>query len=373
LGQEQSGPCVSCFLPTHRNPSEKKEDRMRLKNLLNEAERRLAGRGMRSPQVRALLEPARDLLNEEPFWETLRDGLAFFRSASLFRVYTVSIPIREFLDVGDRFHLKPLLPVLRSDGRFYLLGLSQERVILLEGTRESLVELAVPDLPRDLASALHVEQFPPEHTLELRTQTSRAGGQGAIFHGHAEEYEDVTRYLREYFRQVDRAVTVFLRGSRAPLLLAAVDYLHPLYAEANRYPHLLRSGVHGNPEVFNVEELHRRAWSIVESTLDLELDRALFEYSDLGGGPRSSEEPSTILVGAYFGRIGRLFVAEDTELWGRFDPNTLSLSVHPTRRQDDVELLDWAAIRTVSADGAVYVVPRARVPGGGPMAALFRF
>jgi hypothetical protein len=364
---------VSCYLPTHRNPSEKKEDRMRLKNLLNEAEDRLAGRGLRSPVVRELLEPARDLLDHEAFWESLRDGLALFVSPTLFRVYTVSIPTREFLAVGDRFHLKPLLPVLRSDGRFYLLGLSQERAILLEGTRESLVEVPVPDLPKDLVSALHLESFPPERTLEFRTQTSISGGRGTIFHGHAEEAEDVTRFLLEYFRQVDRAVSAFLRGSRAPLVVAGVDYLHPLYAEANTYPYLLVDGVYGNPDVFNIEDLHRRSWRVIESALDLELDRALFEYADQAGGPRSSEEVSTILVGAYFGRVGRLFVAEDLQLWGRFDPDTLEVRVHESRQDDDVDLLDWAAIRTVSTDGLAYVLPRARIPGGGPMAALFRF
>jgi hypothetical protein len=299
--------------------------------------------------------------------------LAVFVSPSLFRAYTVSTPIREFLEVGDRFYLKPLLPVLRNDGRFYLLGLSQERVVLLEGSRESLQEVAVPDLPKDLPSALHLESFPPERQLEYRSQAPKAGRRMGLFHGHAEEAEDISRFLLDYFHAVDRAVSAFLRGRRAPLLLAAVDYHHPLYAEANTYPHLLRHGVFGNPDGFNVEDLHGRAWAVVKASLDQDLDRALGEYREMGGGPRSSEEVSTILIGAYFGRIGRLFVADDMQLWGRFDPQTLGVSVHDPRQDGDVDLLDWAAIRTVSTDGAAYVVPRDRVPGGVPMAALFRF
>jgi len=323
--------------------------------------------------VRELLEPARDLLDHEAFWESLRDGLALFVSPALFRVYTVSIPLRQFLEVGDRFYLKPLLPILRSDGRFYLLGLSQERVVLLEGSRESLLEVPVPDLPKDLASALHLESFPPERHLEFRSQSPKAGRRVGMFHGHADEAQDITRFLLDYFHPVNRSVSTFLRGSRAPLVLAAVDYLHPLYAEVNTYPHLLRVGVMGNPDVFNIEDLHRRAWKVVESSLDLELDRALFEYAELAGGPRSSEDASTVLVGAYFGRVGRLFVAEDVELWGRFDLQTLEVSVHASRQEGDVDLLDWAAVRTVSTDGVVHVLPRSRLPGGGAMAALFRF
>jgi hypothetical protein len=38
--------------------------------------------------------------------------------------------------VSDRFHLKPLLPLLTGDGKFYLLTLSQEdEVKFFEGSR----------------------------------------------------------------------------------------------------------------------------------------------------------------------------------------------------------------------------------------------
>jgi hypothetical protein len=39
---------------------------------------------------------------------------------------------------SDRFHLKPLLPLLTGDGRFYILALSQNQVRLLQGTRYSV-------------------------------------------------------------------------------------------------------------------------------------------------------------------------------------------------------------------------------------------
>jgi hypothetical protein len=40
--------------------------------------------------------------------------------------------------VTDRFHIKPLLPLLSGDGRFYVLALSQSEVRLLQGTRYSV-------------------------------------------------------------------------------------------------------------------------------------------------------------------------------------------------------------------------------------------
>ena len=94
---------------------------------------------------------------------------------------------------------------------------------------------------------------------------------------------------------------------------------------------------------------------------------------DSAGGPRSSQEVSTILVAAYFGRVSRLFVQRDVELWGRFDPETLAVRVHDRKEKGDVDLLDWGAVRTLSTDGVVHSLPGDRIPGRGPMAALFRF
>jgi hypothetical protein len=373
LSEAPPEPSVSCFLPTHRNASDKKEDRTRLKNLLNEAEERLIARDMRTPEARRRLEPARELLEDDPFWETVRDGLAIYLSPSIFRAYSVSSPLREFLEVGDRFHLKPLLPALRGDSRFFLLALSQQRIALLEGTRESLLEVAVPRLPRNIVSALHVESFPQERQLESRGQAPKAGRRRSMWHGHAPETEDMTRFLTDYFHSVDDAVSAFLRGDRSPLLVAAVDYLHPLYAQVNSHPPLLSDGVYGNPDGFNIEDLHQRAWGVVGAAIERELEKALTEFREVAGGPRSSYEISTILVGAYFARVGRLFVAQDVDLWGRFDPQTLEVAVHPRREPGDVDLVDWAAARTLSTDGVVHAVPRDRVPGGGPLAALFRF
>src|SRR4029078_9485137 len=148
---------------------------------------------------------------------------------------------REFVPVGSRFHLKPLLPVLERDGRFFLLGLSQRRVALFEGTPESFVEIRVPHMPQDLASALHVESFPPERDILFRSQTPL----------------DDTSFLLDFFQSVDRAVVPALRGQRAPLVLAAVEYLHPLYAQVNSYPRLLPDGIRGNPQTFAGDSLQR--------------------------------------------------------------------------------------------------------------------
>jgi hypothetical protein len=360
-------------MPTHRVPTEKKEDRVRFKNLVRKAESLLVERGLRTADAADLLRPARELLEADLFWEHTLDGLAVFAAPGFFRHYAEPLALREIVLAGEDFHLKPLLPLLQAGGRYYLLALSQKRVALLEGSPEALDPIPLPGLPQTVASAVALESYPPERYVGFHAQSPKAGRRRTIFHGQAEESQDAVRYLHDFCRRVDEKVSAFLRGERAPLVLAAVEYLHPIYAEANTYPNLLPEGVRGNPEEYNVEELHRRSRAVAARAMEAERRRALEQYRALGGGPRSSEDLGTIVAAAHCGRIERLFVADGEERWGTFDPRTLDVRVHDRPRPGDRDLLDFAAVRTILTDGHVYATPRDGMPGRALLAALFRY
>jgi hypothetical protein len=86
LMEQPGGTCVSLFLPTCRAGRETRQGRIRLKNLLREAERRLLACRLRSTEVKEVLEPIRALVEDALFWRDQRDGLALFRSPDVFRI-----------------------------------------------------------------------------------------------------------------------------------------------------------------------------------------------------------------------------------------------------------------------------------------------
>lgn len=85
-------------------------------------------------------------------------------------------------------------------------------------------------MPESLADILRRDDA--EKQLQFHTGTSGGGGGGrpAIFHSHGSE-EDLKEDILRYFRQIDRGVEELLKGQRAPLVLAGVDYLLPIYRE----------------------------------------------------------------------------------------------------------------------------------------------
>ena len=125
-------PCISLFTPTTRGVGH--EDSKRFKNLVGELEERLPASGQGGSEIKGLLRPAQALLDDPPFWQNVSQGLAVFISPEIVRPYRLPIPVPEQVIVAERFHIRPMLPLLTGDGRFYVLALSQKNVRLLHGT-----------------------------------------------------------------------------------------------------------------------------------------------------------------------------------------------------------------------------------------------
>ncbi len=389
LMEKPAGPCVSIYFPMYRAFPEIQQNPVRLKNLLREAEERLVEYGLRGAEARKILEPAQLLLDDALFWQYPSDGLAVFCARDVFRVYRMPLRFDELVVVAERFHLKPLLTLITNNGQFLVLALSQNEVRLLQGTRHSVTQVELEDVPSSLAEALKYDD--PEKQLQFHTGTQGASfpgggsrqaaifygpgprGEAAMFHGTGAGDEDKKNDILRYFQQIDRGLQDLLRNRRAPLVLAGVEYLFPIYGEANSYAYLLDEGITGNPEELKPEELHERAWPIVEPHLLQDQAAAVEQYMQLIGTGRTSNSITETLPAAYYGRVDTLFVAFGVQQWGTFDPETAEVHLHEQAEPGDQDLLDLAAFYTIVNSGTVYVIEPEQVPDNAPLTAVFRY
>ena len=157
------------------------------------------------------------------------------------------------------------------------------------------------------------------------------------------------------------------------MALAGVEYLFPIYTEANTYPHLLNHGVEGNPETLSLEELHERAWAIVQPHFQEAQQGAAAHYQQLANTEQASKDIRAIVPAAHYGRVDTLFVAVGLQSWGAFDPQTNTIDIHREEEPGDEDLLDLAAVQTLLHGGKVYAMEPAEVPDGVPLAAVFRY
>jgi hypothetical protein len=363
--------CASLFMPTHRRGKETQQDPIRFRNLLDQVEARLQSKGVRSSDVKEMLKPARRLLNDQDFWLHQSDGLAVFLDSEECRVYRLPLRFEELVVISDRLHLKPLLPLFTSDGHFYILALSQNRVRVLEGTKYTVDEVDLGDMPRSMEEALQYDQF--EKQLQFHTGTSTGSGQrSAMFHGHDVREEEKGRILK-WFRTIDEELSALFSDSRSPIVLAGVEYLFPIYKEAASLPHLVVEGIGGNPEELKPEELHGLAWPIVEPIFSQAHEKAAARYRQLAGTGYTTTDVKEAVLAAFHGKVDVLFVAVGVQVWGYFDPDSNAVYVDGDLKPGDQDLLDAAAVHTILNGGIVYAVGPEDVPDNERVAAVFRY
>lgn len=376
MRKEQQG-CVSIYMPTHRTGTDAQQDPIRLKNLLREAEKQLSTQGIGRREVQNMLEPASMLLQDSTFWQHQSDGLAIFISANRVRRYRLPLNFEEFVGVMDNFHIKPLLPLFTGDGQFYILALSQNEVRLLNGTRDSVSEVEIGQVGGSLAEA--IPSVNHQMSLQIHSSGSAGGmsGSGSVtFHGQGGGCdESAKKDLLRYFRLVSDGLTEFLQGDRVPLVLAGVEYLLPIYKEANTYPNLIDTVIKGNPDLLSANELHKTAWDILGPHFQAAQVEAVAQYQQLAGqaSERVADTLEKIVPAASDGRVETLFVATGVLQWGVFDPVTNQIELHSQQEAGDEPLLDLAAVQTYLKGGIVYTVQPEKVPGGAYAAAVFRY
>jgi hypothetical protein len=369
--------CVSIYMPTHRTGVDAQQDPIRLKNLFGQVEKRLSDRGVGTRDIQSLLEPVKKLLQDSNFWQHQSDGLAIFVSSSGIRHYRLPLGFEEFVAVMNHFHIQPLLPLFTGDGQFYILALSQNEVRLLNSTRHSVSEIDIGQVGGSLAEAILSDGH--QASLQLHSSGSTGGmtGGGSVtFHGQGggSDEGDKNELLR-YFHLVSDGLTEFLQGDRVPLVLAGVEYLLPIYKEANTYPNLMDTVITGNPDLLSADELHKSAWDIVSQRFQTAREEAVAYYRQLAGqaSERVTDTLEKIVLAASDGRIETLFIAAGAQHWGVFNPDTNEIEHHAQMESGDESLLDLAAVQTYLKGGTVYAVEPDKVPGGTTAAAVLRY
>lgn len=368
---EGQTPAVSIFMPTHRAGPEIQQDPIRLKNLLKQAEEQIISAGTRPAEARELLAPVAALINDAAFWRHQEDGLAIFRSPDVCRIYRLPLAMEEFVQVSNRFVVKPLLPMLVNESRFYVLALSQKAVRVLEGSRDHVQRVELPAVPQGVDEALPKGTSPQDqhYSLPLGPNSSTR------FHGHGAGTDDMDVVnVTRYFQRVWDGLKDRLKHRHpAPIVLACVEYLAPLFKEAAGDAHILEPIIAGNPDGLSDEELHHRAWTILEPHILKAREQATAQFREGLAKGRASHTLLDVLTAAHQGRIATLFIPLGIHRYGRFDFGRLSLEEHDNEQPGDDELFDLAAIQTLLHGGTLYGSNPSDMPDQRPIAAVYRF
>ena len=336
-------PCVSLYIPTARAGQEAFQGALHLKNLLREVEQSLPA-GAKN----GMLKEAYRLVDDLPFWQYQDAGLALFLTDGEAYISKISMPVKARHVVGDNFDVTQLLPSLMLDGKFYVLALSQDNVRVVEGSRHRYEEIEIPGMPKSMEEAIAIggsEKQQQRHGGASGPPTffGSGGGQGS---------EDQKEDIKRFFDRVDAAFSKYVAQNPAPVILAGVEYLLPIYRIANTGATLWEDEIRGNYDRAPAAELHDAGWRIASGHFAKRMEKAKSQFSAANGNGAASTSQKEILAAAEAGRVATLFVAHDHP-----ESPTFNCLIHAT----------------LSSGGEVFAASNAEMPAGKPLAATFRY
>jgi hypothetical protein len=346
---------VSIYLPT--SPASRGDaEQIELKNLGGEAVRQLEQAGAKASDVAAIEEEVADLIDDDEFWRHQARSLALFLTPTSSTTFRLPHNLTSMVEVSDRFHLKPLLRALTFPHTAFVLALSQGSVRLLEIAPElEPGTVAVPDLPSDVASAVG------KSSIRDRAPSGRIQGS-----------EGQKTRMRQYARQVDQALRPLLNGLDVPLILAAAEPLDSIYRSVNSYPHLLSTGIPGNPDSSSDAELAESARRVLDELYAAEL-RTLHEtYGQRLAQRRASADIADVARAATYGLVDTVLVDIDESVPGSVDEDG-GVTLDDADDAVNYGVVDEIARRVWLNGGKVLAVRRDDIPGNGSVAAILRY
>lgn len=379
LASARGGPCVSLYLPTHVGGAGGEADAIELRGVMERAEGALKARGLSPSEVARILSEARQLAQNGEFWRGRSLGLAIFAAAEFHRAWRLPVTFDAASFVANRFYLKRLLPAANEGARCLVLALSQNNVRLFEATRSSIAEAPVDGLPANLTETLNYINVDRGEQVHSATRAGgvgneRGGKQSAVFHGQGGEPDAAKSDLMQFFREIDRLLRPTLRNETAPLLLAGVQYLLPIYREANTYSHLAEEEIHGNLDRLSAEDIHERVAPILRERGERTRRDVVSDYRRLAGTGKTTDDASKVFAAAAQGRVQTLLLRPQANpLWAL--PKEDGAEPPPCDRNATgaEELTEWAFSETVARGGTAYFVAPHEAAFEGPMAAILRY
>jgi hypothetical protein len=145
LQQKIAHPAVTITLPTHRTSPENQQDPIRVKNLVEQATKRLLEEFSKR-EIAPLLDRLQQLVEDIDYRYTL-NGLALFVNRDFSRAVQLPFSLRENVNVGETFLTRDLVFAMNRTPRYWTLVLSEKPTRLFEGTRDTFIEIQEGGFP----------------------------------------------------------------------------------------------------------------------------------------------------------------------------------------------------------------------------------
>jgi len=363
---------LTIALPIVTKGPETRQNPIRLKDHLREADRLLQSNGVSAGEIKKILAPISQLGDDPGYLRTASAGLVIFRCPEWMEVVQLPYEVPDKTFLGRRFYTKPLFQLLFNNPTFYLLSLEKHSVELFEMTRYSVQQLEPEGLVTTYEEAVRLDD--PKRTLQVHSAQNSTSN-GSVYHGQGggESHED--GYLRQFCAAVSKVVDSELggRGGNHPLIVAAPPKLNSFYHEVARYSGLRPEHLTECSNGFTPEQKQVKALQLIDQIRTEEERQSLEKAAELLAKDRAVSDIEEAAVAAREGRVDFAIVAHDQERWGQATPESIGAVATDEEAGPMVDFVDEIAVGTHLHGGRVLLRPMEEIPGNIPAVAALRY
>jgi hypothetical protein len=250
---------VTITSPLDRRHPGNDEDRIRLRNLVSEARGQVldAWDAKRAEPLLAQLDAG--AAGVEPGGRA--HGLVIIATATMSEAHLLPFPVREAVTLATTPATRFLIQGLRRTPRYRVLVVSDRATRLFEAVLDDLTEI------RD-------HGFPLSADITPRDRRAVAG-RFALAPGR-----DDQESWRNFYREVDLALTEASRDDVLPIVLAGVRSSTVLFEEVTRGPDLVIGRLDGAHDQTSERDLGKAAWQVVRDRLRRRRREVVDELTD---------------------------------------------------------------------------------------------
>ncbi|PJK30872.1 host attachment protein [Minwuia thermotolerans] len=377
LLERPATPAVSIYMPVRSIARDPYKLGSHLKGLVRQAKSMAGDR-----HEEEMFAPIADLAGDQGPWRHAMEGLAVFLAPGFSRIEWLGFDPDSFVDVGDRFNLRPLMPMLEPSQGFLILTIDPKesrlyRAARFEHTPEE--DHAFAETLADITRKTEVEANVGFHPTGPSPTTG--GAPTPKYHSQGDSPPDYKQVeLDEFVGQLAKAVDSHLSGAREPLVLVSDPNLLGMCREHLHYPHLVEEGVAKNPSGLTPEEIRGEALLHAQPALDAAREQAFSRLEELAGRheANAATRSTDVVAAAEHARVDTAFVDPARPLWGRMKSREgdldVSISGESERGPGDIDLVSVAIASTLSNGGQVFLAARGDMPPGDePLCAVMRY
>jgi len=390
-------PCLSLYLPTHRNVPDNAVDLPSFRHLIGGFEMALSASKPRD-EIERLLHPFHLIASDVAFWRHTRDGLAVLASDGRARVFLLQRSVKPLAVITGRFHTLPLLRIAMSLQRCHVLALTSREARVYEGTvwrdpagstldRLDPVPLVVtpggsPSEVLVRGDAIDEETVEP-HRVERGMGPAGRAGTRAVHGGVGSKRDDMEADTEIFLRYVDTIVREQVSQPLGlPLVLVAGSRLAASFRGLSRNDLLLDEHVPKDAHLMSRDELAAAVAPVFAAATAAQVAREVRGFVHARDHDLAAGDLADIGRAAVAGRVATLLVEADRREPGVFDRVTGSITVGAAAGDRagsrapalDAEDLFGAVAETVLLHGGTTLaLARNDMPTESGIAAIYRY